>query len=84
MRPLPALLAAISLAAGLHAQTLWTVDAAGGGDFVEIQNAIDAASSGDTLLLRAGRYDEFVISAKSLTLIVDPGAAPELSRAPAL
>lgn len=38
------------------AQTTWIVDAAGGGQFTTIDAAHDAASPGDTLLVRPGSY----------------------------
>ena len=34
----------------------WTVDDDGTGDYTQIQSAINAASSGDTILVRAGNY----------------------------
>jgi hypothetical protein len=37
----------------------WIVDRQGGGDFTTIQPAVNAASSGDTILLHAGRYLEY-------------------------
>ena len=38
-------------AAPLLAQTTWTVDVEGGGDFTTLQAAVDAASDGDTILV---------------------------------
>ncbi len=40
--------------------TTHTVDASGGGDFTTIQGAIAAASSGDTIMVAPGLYEEIV------------------------
>ncbi len=45
------------------------VDDDGGADFVSIQDAVDAASSGDTIFVHAGFYNETVMINASLTLI---------------
>jgi hypothetical protein len=37
----------------------WTVEKDGSGDFTIIQDALDAASPGDTILIGPGRYDTF-------------------------
>ena len=49
------------------AQVTWTVDASGGGDFTEIQPAIDASQDGDLILVldqaqvvERGTHDELV------------------------
>lgn len=50
--------------------TTWTVDKQGGGDAVTIQDAVDAASSGDTVRVASGTYAESVtIAGKGLTLV---------------
>ena len=47
------------LSAALGAQaTTWRVERDGSGDFVVIQDAVNAAASGDTILLGPGRFDE--------------------------
>jgi hypothetical protein len=37
-------------------KTLWTVRAGGGGDFTNLQEGVNAASNGDTVLVGPGRY----------------------------
>jgi hypothetical protein len=37
----------------------WTVEQDGSGDFTVIQDAVDAAASGDTIAIGPGRYDDF-------------------------
>ena len=46
----------------------WTVDDDGGADFGKIQDAINAAASGDTVLVRSGVYYEHVTVNNSVTL----------------
>ena len=45
------------------------VDDDGGSDFLKIQNAIDAASEGDTIIVREGTYPEVLSINKSINLI---------------
>lgn len=64
-------LLALTLLAPLGAAGVIVVDAEGGGDFVDLQAAIDAASDGDLLLLKGSStlsYGPFVIDGKSLAL----------------
>ncbi len=49
------------------------VNAAGGGDFTQIQPAVHAAADGDTILVKPGVYSGFTISLKSLTVIGEVG-----------
>ena len=68
-----------------HGRT-WYVERDGSGDFVVIQDAVDAASDGDIIMIGPGRFDEYqtagpiaydvyvLIRNKSLTFI---GAGPE-------
>jgi len=37
-------------------KSLWTVRASGGGDFTDLQEGVDAAGDGDTVLVGPGRY----------------------------
>lgn len=76
-RHLWTLLAAPLAALAVHAQgQVFVVDAAGGpGSFsTQLQPAIDAASPGDTLLVRSGNYAAASLVGKPLTLIADTGA----------
>jgi len=49
--------------------TTWTVDDDGPADFNTIQEAIDAASSRDTIYVKAGTYHEYIVINKILTVI---------------
>jgi len=53
-----ALLAVIALVLPATADT-WTVEKDGSGDFTVIQDAIDAAAEGDSILVGPGRFSEF-------------------------
>lgn len=44
-----------------------------GSDFLQIADAVAAASNGDTLLVRAGGYDAFTVDGKSLTITREKG-----------
>jgi hypothetical protein len=58
------------------------VDAAGGGEYTSLHEALAAAQDGDTLLLRPGDYtalfQEFVITDRSLTLAADGSGAVQI------
>jgi hypothetical protein len=65
MRPLILVLVVAALQVGLTAlseATMLIVDGSGGGDFETIQGAVDAAATVDSILIRAGQYDENVLS----------------------
>lgn len=68
-------------AAGLRAQTQWTVDDSGGSQFTSLQAAIDAASPGDVLKIKPGNYGDVVLT-KRLRLLGEPpepsGSLPRL------
>lgn len=53
---------------------LHTVDGDGGSDHLTIQAAVDAASSGDVILVAAGAYAGFTIRDKSLSVVGDVAA----------
>jgi hypothetical protein len=73
------LLLALSSTPSLAQGQLWVVDDDGGAsvDFTAVQPAIDAASDGDTILIRAGVYGDATIDAKSLVMT---GEATALGR----
>ncbi|MBN2098201.1 MAG: PKD domain-containing protein [Dehalococcoidia bacterium] len=54
-------------------QQTWYVDDSGGADFTTIQAAVDAASEGDTIIVRDGTYVENVEIDKSLTVQSENG-----------
>ncbi len=64
------------LTLGLGAQSTLHVDIGGGAAFTSIQTAVDAAASGDTILVQPGTYDERITLAdKSLVVRSAQGAA---------
>lgn len=61
---------------GALAQTTYYVDASGGGDFLTIQDALTAASDGDTIVVRDGTYTENILFVtKELTIRSENGYA---------
>lgn len=72
--PLPTLSFLVLLALPTTAQQTWTVDDDQPADFVEIQDAIDFASDGDTVLVSPGVYDQFLIDGKGLTIVSNTSA----------
>jgi len=63
---------ALALCPTAVAQTTWVVDDNGTGDFVHIQDAVDAAQSGDVISVLDGAYAGFTIDAKSLVVAGEP------------
>lgn len=67
------LLGTLTLTFNIHQvkaqQQTWTVDDDGGADFMRIQDAINAASSGDTIFVYNGTYYEHITLNKSLMLV---------------
>jgi len=69
---LPALIltaAVLLLITPSSAATTITVDDDGGAEYEKIQDAIDAAEDGDTILVKEGLYKENVVVDKTLTLV---------------
>jgi parallel beta-helix repeat protein len=54
---------------GTASATNWSVDGSGGADFIRIQDAINKASDGDTILVSSGVYYENVVVNKLVTLM---------------
>ena len=52
----------------------WTVDDDSGADFIKIQDAISAASAGDTIIVRDGTYRENIDVTKRLTIKSENGS----------
>ncbi len=55
------------------------VDASGAGDFLDIQDAVDASSPDDTLLIMDGAYSGFSIDNKGLALAADSVLMPRVT-----
>ncbi len=53
---------------GTASATNWSVDGSGGADFTGIQDAINNATDGDTIIVHPGVYHENVVVNKSVTL----------------
>lgn len=64
----------LSLLSLLPAAQVHTVDDDAPADFATIQAAVDAAQSGDIVLVRAGVYDGFSLLAKGVAVIADSDA----------
>ncbi len=60
-----AALASIALAGNVH-----TVGGTGG-DYPDIQSAVDASADGDVVLVRSGNYPGFLIDGKSISVVAD-------------
>ena len=59
---------------GTASARIWYVDDGGGADFTRIQDAIIAASAGDTIIVRDGNYTENVDVDKRLTIRSENGS----------
>ena len=58
MKRFLALILALALCASLSDAATWYVEKDGSGDFLVIQDAVNAAASGDTILIGPGRYQD--------------------------
>ncbi|MFN0243155.1 MAG: hypothetical protein ACKVWV_09720 [Planctomycetota bacterium] len=57
---------------------VWVVDEFGGGDFLRIQPAVNAASDGDTILVKTGSYPGFEVIDKALTITAELAATVDV------
>ena len=64
----------LALFVGTASAETWYVDDGGGADFTKIQDVIDAAVAGDTIIVRDGMYYENVNVNKRLTIRSENGA----------
>ena len=73
-----AFLGAVAVGTVMSLPTTWIVDDDGGPgvNFTDIQPAIDAAADGDLILVRAGKYGDFLLG-KNLTILGEDGARAE-------
>jgi parallel beta-helix repeat protein len=65
---IPSISSAIITNQNISQSNTYSVDISGNGDFTSIQDAINSASNGDTIVVRQGEYHEQIIIDKSLTL----------------
>ncbi|MBL8695069.1 MAG: hypothetical protein JNJ88_13325 [Planctomycetes bacterium] len=75
-----ALVAALTLSSFATAQNVWVVDDTPGPGvaFFTIQDAVNAASNGDVILVKTGTYGQFIINGKSLVITADTGQTVSL------
>jgi hypothetical protein len=66
-----------ALATWVNANVL-VVDASGSGNFIDIQPAVNAATDGDTILIKTGAYSTFDVIDKALTIVGDSGAVVQI------
>jgi hypothetical protein len=73
-------LLAIASSASLAFADVRVVNASSG-PYTTIQAAISAAQDGDTLLVKPGSYAQFILDAKSLTIVADAGGSVNIGGA---
>jgi parallel beta-helix repeat protein len=67
-------IALLLLASPVQASTTWYVDDSGGADFTTIQDAVNASTDGNTIIVRDGTYIENVVVNKRLTIQSENGS----------
>lgn len=72
MRLIAALVGSVVFPASALANT-WVVDAAGGGDFTDLPQAVAAAAQADVLLVLPGNYSAFALDKRLLIVGQGPG-----------
>jgi hypothetical protein len=80
MKPTLFALSVLALGSSALAGDLHTVSAAGTGDFLDVQSAVDFAAEGDTILIEGGSYfgADVLVQGKSLTFAEGGGGEPRL------
>ncbi len=66
--PIMVILLFLGIMTGSASAATWTVNVSGGANYIKIQDAIDNASVGDTILVYSGTYYENVNVSKQLIL----------------
>ncbi len=69
-------LLALALLAPLGTASQIVVDPGGGGDFTDLQAAIDSAQDGDVIVVRGGQYPQITIHDRSLSILASLGTTP--------
>jgi len=78
MKQVVALIVLLAVAGPSGART-WSVEQDGSGDWVTIQEAVDASASGDTIMVGAGRYSQLHPAPNSTTVVVYLAEAKDLT-----
>ncbi len=71
------LIAATAVSSIASASDVWIV-APSGGQFTDVQPAVDAASAGDTILVKQGVYSGFTVDGKALSIVGEIGSLPQI------
>jgi hypothetical protein len=66
--------AVMGLLAATASANVLVVDASGGGNYTQIQAAVDAAVDGDTILVKSGTYSSVRVTNKELAIVGDAGS----------
>src|SRR5262245_25846302 len=74
------LLACALVASTAPAGNVLVVNTAGGGPYTHIQAAVDAASDGDTILVKSGTFADVLVDNKAIVIVGDTGAVVSVIR----